>query len=54
MICQDTMVRHRRFQPCAFPVKWVAKGPGYTKFVCGYHRRAYTRVVTVAAFADRG
>lgn len=52
MICEEVNFAERK--PCGFQVKWVAKGPGYTKFVCGYHRRGYTRVESIQAFAQRG
>ena len=56
MLCQDTYwSRYRRTgnRQCIWTVKWVARGPGYTKFVCGYHRRAYTKVESIQHYLER-
>ena len=53
LYCSQSMIRRRRGERCGHIAKWVVPHSSYlgTKFVCGYHARAYTNVLTIAAWA---
>ena len=53
LYCSQPMVRRRRGMLCGYIARWVVPHSSYlgTKFVCGYHARAYTNVQPIAEWA---
>lgn len=53
LYCSHPMIRRRKGQSCGYVAKYVVLHSSYLRirFVCGYHARAYTNVVTIAAWA---
>lgn len=38
---------------CPYPVRYVALWTGWTRFVCGYHKRRYVRVETLEEWKQK-